>query len=199
MVSLTKQIVLIPYWVELAFRRKNLPLNSILDYGVVRTVLSIEDAAQLLNLQHLYVAPFLMDCYANHLLSSWGSSCTQELKVELDSSVTPLSYSGEFKENNFLKLRGDYDHDYYGIDNSAVADKNKPAYELVDFERKSLALVLKPGFIDYVNTSQGKYSLITALLKLFYVYSKVSSVSMTKVFSEYIKVLNAKVWGSVTS
>lgn len=196
-----KSPVLIPYWVVRVLKRNSLNLTDLLDYNKIRNVLSIEDVADLLSLQHLYVAPFLDRNYFGRLLNSWEESASGDLKRELVSSVISLSYSEGSKESNLLRLNRDAPNDAFSrFDaDSETTVKDQPAFELVDFDRNVYALILKPGFTEYVSTYKGQIELVTAMLKQLYVYSKVNKVSSTTLFSSYLKLLEGKVWGRVAA
>lgn len=196
-----KSPVLIPYWVVRVLKRNSLSLSDVLDYNKIRNVLSIEDAADLLSLQHLYVAPFIDRNYFGRLLNSWEESASGDLKRELVSSVISLSYSEGSKESNLLRLNKDHTDDditRFGNDTES-SDKGQPAFELVDFDRNVFALILKPGFTEYVSTYKGQIELVTAMLKQLYVYYKVHKVSSTTLFDSYVKLLEGKVWGRVSA
>lgn len=166
-------------------------LVDVLDYSKVRQVLSVEDAATLLNLQQLYVAPFLQDNYFGYLLSSWESSANAEQKVELISTVVPLSYSEGNKESNLLRLKKvERSQDIFTSE-----QPDQQVFELVDFNREAFALVLNVGFADAVKESAVQMNLVKSILKLFYVYFKAHEVSSHNIFAAYVKLLNGVVWG----
>lgn len=183
---------MVPHWVLAALKRKQMSVVDVLDYSKVRQVLSAEDAALLLNLQQLYVVPFIQDNYLGYLLSSWEGSANAEHKVELYSTVVPLSYSEGSKESNLLRLKKDeaVHMDILGID-----QPDRPVFELVDFNREAFAIVLNPGFTDSVKEPAVQMALVKAILKLFYVYFKAYEVSCHNIFAAYVKLLNGVVWG----
>ncbi len=191
--------ILVSFWVANALKRKGLALKEILDYAKVRQVLSIEDAAGLLSLQQLYVAPFIKDNYLGHLLSSWERSCTQELRRELDSSVVPLSYSEGSKESNLLRLIKEEGNDNNIFADSLFVSPSQQPFEIVDFDRDAFAVVLYPGFTASVLQRDGQLSLVRAILKLFYVYYDVYKVSSHNIFSTYVKLLNDMVYSPTTA
>lgn len=186
-----KHAIIVPHWVLAALKRKQMSLVDVLDYSKVRQVLSVEDAATLLNLQQLYVAPFLQDNYFGYLLSSWESSANAEQKVELISTVVPLSYSEGNKESNLLRLKKvERSQDIFTSE-----QPDQQVFELVDFNREAFALVLNVGFADAVKESAVQMNLVKSILKLFYVYFKAHEVSSHNIFAAYVKLLNGVVWG----
>lgn len=185
---------MVPYWVSSALKRKQMSMVDVLDYSKVRQVLSAEDAAMLLNLQQLYVAPFIQDNYLGYLLSSWESSASVEQKVELNSTVVPLSYSEGSKESNLLRLKVDNGN----FNDSLVDDRpNQSVFELVDFDRSAFAIIMNKGFTDSVAEPTGQMTLVKAILKLFYVYFKIDLVSSHNIFATYVRLLNSVVWNRV--
>lgn len=191
---LEKHPIMVPYWVSSALKRKQMSMVDVLDYSKVRQVLSAEDAAMLLNLQQLYVAPFIQDNYLGYLLSSWESSASVEQKVELNSTVVPLSYSEGSKESNLLRLKVDNGN----FNDSLVDDRpNQSVFELVDFDRSAFAIIMNKGFTDSVAEPTGQMTLVKAILKLFYVYFKIDLVSSHNIFATYVRLLNSVVWNRV--
>lgn len=187
-----KHPIMVPHWVLAALKRKQMSVVDVLDYSKVRQVLSAEDAAMLLNLQQLYVAPFIQDNYFGYLLSSWESSANAEQKVELTSTVVPLSYSEGSKESNLLRLKKD---ERVFQDILVIDQPNQQVFELVDFNREAFAIILNPGFVDSVREPAVQMELVKAILKLFYVYFKAYQVSSHNIFASYVKLLNGVVWG----
>lgn len=193
-----KDPILIPYWVASAFKRKQLPLSNLLNYKMVRQVLSLEDVAMLLNFQQLRAVDFLNRPYDSCLLSSWNKSC-DDLRNELDSTVVQLSHSKQMEERNLFRLKPDYLVDQQWSNDCLTMDTstNQEVFELNDFERESYGIVIYPGFVQAIEQYECKLNLVKAMLKISYVYLDKHKVSSNGIFATYVSLLNDKVWGRV--
>lgn len=144
--------------------------------------MSKEDLGGMLCLQHLENIEVLSNTRNGYLLSSWEKTIENCNKVELGSTVIPLSHSEEIKNQVLsrivLKTKTDPDA------------KTPPVFRIVDIERNVFAIVLYEGFLESLVGDSGKLVLIEELLKLLYVYCKIEDVAKTDLFTTYVKLLS---------
>lgn len=174
-------VILVPFWIEKALKRNNFSLRSILNYDTLVGIMSKEDLSEMLCLQHLENVDVLQ-YFNGYLLSSWERTIDNCDKVELGSTVIPLSHSETIKNQVLSRLALKAN-----VDNSSNCN---PVFKIVDIERNTFAIVLYEGFIESIGNDSGKLALIEELLKLFYVYCKVEDVANTSLFSTYIDLLS---------
>lgn len=193
----TKNPIVIPYWVANAFKRQRLPLAGILNYQVASEILSLEDRATLLNLQQFRPLDYVKGYYSTHLLSSWTTSAQGDSRIELDSTVVPLSHSKPLEDRNVLRLSQNYVASQNSLNDTIGLDHitDQEVFELNDFARDSYALILQPGILEALGTYETKMKLVKAMLKISYGYFDTHKVSTENVFSAYVVLLNDKVWG----
>lgn len=180
---MSKELVFVPYWIYQSLRRKSLGVSTVLDYSKMRECFSMNDCAVLLTLQedHNGIVPFSNKHWFGHLLSSWNKSATSAQVLELDSTVRPLSHGNGIREEILTRL-----------EESDVEDI--PPYEIVDVERGCAFVILYPGFVSALIQPDAKLDMIKKVLKVFYVHGTVQEVSRTDMFSDYVTMLNQKVW-----
>ena len=175
--------VFIPFWVEKVLKRNKLSLKDILEYEKIRKYFSLEDLAGLLCVQESdqlgSFSSFKEFSLRTVLLSSWMKT-SGALAVELGSAVIPLSYSKEVKNYVLVKL-SEQDVVSQNIDD--------PVYRIVDIERNTFCIVLKPGFVKLHNSVEALLDFVKDILKVFYVYHKVEVVSREPIFKAYLNLL----------
>lgn len=174
-----KSFILVPFWVEDALRRKKLPLASILDYDKMAEVMSIEDRSAFLNIQRADKIALFSSSFNSCLLGSWEQSARSEQKAVLDSAVVPMSYSESASVDTYERL--------------AIGDKRPESktWEVVDFDRNIVAIVLKPGFVEAVKIDSIALQLVEDVLAVFYGYYEVHQVSQLPIFGKYLGLLQA--------
>lgn len=177
----TTSFILLPYWAEKVLKRNKLSLKDILDYEKIRKFFSMEDLASLLSIQETSVLEtFKLISLRTVLLSSWEKT-SGALKVELGSTVLPLSYSEEVKRYVTQRLTAE--------ENAASQDVKNSVYRVVDIERNTFCIVLKPGFTKLHESSESLLEFVRDILKVFYVYHKVEDVSREPIFKTYLNLL----------
>lgn len=175
-------LILIPYWVEAVLKRNKLGLKDVLNYDTIRPIMSMEDLSGLLSLQHDHNIQILKNIYTSILLSSWDKTINQKYKVELDSTVLPLSYSEEIIKDVSLRFNS----------NDEINDENTNTFKVVDIDRNTLCIVLNKNFSSNILNKNTERELITSILKVFYVYNKVNDVSKNQIFTRYLESLNTQ-------
>lgn len=173
-------VILIPYWVEAVLKRNKLGLKDVLNYDLIRPLMSMEDLSELLSIQHSNIIQILKNIYSDILLSSWEKTINQKHKVELDSTVIPLSYSEEIIKNISNRFEQSINEN---------VDDNSKSFRVVDIDRNILCVVVNKDLFTNVLDKNIEKELITSILKVFYVYSKVNEVSRSQIFTRYLESL----------
>lgn len=182
---MSKELVFVPYWIHESLRRKALSISTVLDYSKIREHFSLTDCAGLLSLQEDNgIVPFSNKHWFGHLLSSWGKSATSAQVLELDSTIRPLSHGDDIKGELLTRLE-------------PTDDEEIPPYELVNIERGCAYLVVYPGFVKAMQHSEERLELTRKVLKVFYVHNKVQDVSRSEMFSDYVTMLENKIWSNI--
>lgn len=177
----TTSFILIPFWVEKALKRNKLSLKDILDYQLVRKILSLEDLAGLISFQQSNSLEVFNGFYNGVLLSSWEKT-SGHLKAELGSAVIPLSDSEEVKKYVSMRITSP---------NTSEDINGDDLYKIIDIERNTFCIVFKEGFTQLALSSfDVQLNFIRNILKVFYVYHSVDVVSKQPMFKYYIEMLN---------
>lgn len=172
-----KSFILVPFWVEDVLQRNKLPMASILDYGKMAELMSLEDRSAFLTIQRASKIALLSSTYNSHLLGSWEQSAPEEQKAVLDSAVVPMSYSETASQDTYERL--------------ALGDKRpqEAPWRIVDFDRNAVAIVLMPGIVESLQCSETALKLVKEILSLFYGYYEVHRVSQMPIFGKYLELL----------
>lgn len=179
------EIVLVPYWILRSLKRKNLNIQTVLNYPQMRDVFSLEDLTDMLSLQSNSansIVP-ISRYYEGRLLSQWEQSASASQKVELDSTIIPRSCSDDVRKDALSRL-SILDPD----------DEESSPYEIVSVERGTVFVVVNPNFITHMGDHNAKLEFIRKILKVFYVYQTPKEVTYSGVFSDYVGLLNKTVW-----
>ena len=152
-------------------------MASILDYGKMAELMSLEDRSAFLNVQRANKIPLFATSHNSYLLGSWEQNARAEQKAVLDSAVVPMSYSESAEVDTYDRL--------------VLGDKRpeeKP-WSVIDFDKHAVAVVLKPGFMEAMNKQEVALSLATEILGVFYGYYEVHQVSQLPLFGKYLELL----------
>jgi len=171
---MNKTIIFVPYWICNTLKRNNRLLGDVLDYDVCRKFISVDDISGLLGFQQIpELAGYTVSTDIS-LLSRWES--TTGNRLELDSTVIPLSHS---KEKDVLER----------LKNTSGYDDQLPVFKVVDIERDFTAVIVNEGFMEAIKNNSTKKSLIDSLLDVSYKYGKIHDVSKTPLFRAYMDLL----------
>lgn len=169
-----KHLIMIPFWIEKALKRNNLSLTESLNYSKLLGLLSLSDLSAFLNFQNC-------DSYSiitgknNALLSSWEQSCQNDERVELDSTVVPLSceeQAAAYVRESFQVSTNTHD---------------LAPYRVVDLDREHYGVIVYPGFSEYILTTSNKVTYIESILELLYKYFEIHEVSELAIFKDYLR------------
>ena len=167
-----------PFWVEAALTRNGKSIKDCLDYATVRQCLSLEDLSQFLSLQNSEQIMVSRFAYHSRLFSSWEKSADSSQRVELDSTVIPLSYSKDLGNNAILRL-----------EQTPRQSDDQPFYRLVDADRDSCVLVVYPKFVEFTKTATNQLDVLRDLIKMLETYADLHIVARHPVFPMYLETL----------
>lgn len=175
-----KTVILVPYFIENVLKRNRLNLATALNYEEMKKVVSTDDLNTFLLFQDNSFFNFLGFFSRSVLLSSWEQLNKKDVQTELASVGSPLLNS----ENQVDAIA-----ELLSIDpHYPQADIPKP-YSVVDISRDSLALVVRPGFKEYIESKEGKLQLVRDILNTLYASEEVHKVSSTLLFKTYLSLL----------
>lgn len=177
------EFVFIPSWVETVLNRNSYTFDDCLNYDKLRQILSLEDITGFLALQEL---DRFKDEIPRALFNSWKDSATGAYLVELDSTVYSLSRSNELKEELLLRLSS---KDSNTLGEVMCKEENNIYYKVVDINKTFAALIVYPGFFEFVKKPENEYKILVDQLKILYIYMKVFEVSFSGIFKKYVKLL----------
>jgi hypothetical protein len=177
-----KNFIFIPYWVESALKRNAMSLSDVLDYSKISTVLSQEEVASLSALQTSNF--FFKENYTSDLFTPWRSAATSAQLTQLDYVISPMAQNKE--------LTGSISSRLSSAQSPIQYDESAPKYSIVSINHGCVAVVLRPGFTEYIAEITNEHNFIVDLLKTFYVYLSVTDVSSLPIFRRYIQILESE-------
>ena len=179
---INKSFIFVPYWVETVLKRNNLNTIEVLNYPTLKTLLSLNDLAQLLSLQKFEGIKIIKELDSKQcLFNSWRNSTQTSQLTELDSVLEPLSCSKDLTLDLLDRL---------SLSSAPLKyDFALPNYKILDLNREVTAVILNPGFIDFESDKINYSIFISDLLKSLYVYNTVTEVSSYPLFKSYIHLL----------
>ena len=154
-------------------------MASILDYGKMAELMSLEDQSAFLNIQRANKISLFATSNNSYLLGSWEQNVRDEQKAVLDAAVVPMSYSENAEVDTYDRL---------------VLGEKRPEdkpWSVVDFDKHAVAIVLKPGFVEAMLNQEKALRLATEILGVFYGYYEVHQVSQLSLFGKYLELLQA--------
>lgn len=181
-IMLNKSFIFVPYWVETVLKRNNLNTSEVLNYPTLKTLLSLNDLAQLISLQKLDEIKIIKELDSTQcLFNSWRNSTQKSQLTELDSVLEPLSCSKDLTLDLIERL---------SLCNAPMSyDYTLPSYKILDLNREVTAVILNPGFMDFESDKINYTNFISDLLKSLYVYNTVTEVSNYPLFNSYVHLL----------
>lgn len=184
-------VVVVPEWIALAFHRNNLNLIELLNYGSIRKVLSIEDMAQFYSINCVsettnQTLSVLGNFLINEIFRQHGITPQQEKEVKeiihplamADSTLAEVlarlclnepSVSGSVR-NNFLEEGASY-------------------HKVVSLHDGVSAFIIKRGFLDAIRNRSYALKVASDHLKVLYSNDTIQSVSSSRPFAHYLKLL----------
>lgn len=201
--AIKHSIILIPFWIQDILRRNNMEMKECVDFCKLRAVTSIEDLVQFAELQNL-ITPLLdinskedaISMYDGNLLYKplsqiWHlhlGDVQHEAHQEIDNKILPLC-DGLYPQLNETLI------DRLFTEGSAVSQRIEP-FAIYELSESVLGVLINPGhFIcdskkkQIVFSNTHRKSLITALLRVLYVYNTECEVAETSLFRKYLELL----------
>lgn len=186
--SIKKNIVLIPYWVEDTLKRNRLPLRACLNFNELKSVMALGDLVSFTALQrYVTLCTGMKDASLGSLFMLWLESIPQdnrEMVEFLTNQVGKLENDPSFATALEARL----------FISEAKSERYPTPFITYDLTREVAGVVIYPGFFGphEPNLTGLQQELVVALLKLLYVYHAYSEVARTPLFRRYLELLSRK-------
>lgn len=179
---INKSMVLVPSWVQNVLYRNRVPVADILDFAKMRKLMSAQDLSAFLSLQSADRIALLKPAASYHLLNSWEQCQETDGRTELVSVVVPASRGEETIDDAYSR---------FGPNARGITWGGEPAaaVRIIDISREAFAVELSPNFIEAINDGEVALEVLRRVLKVFYGYLDVHSVSATPIFLSYLDAL----------
>jgi len=179
-----KRIVLIPFWVQDILARNKMQLADCLNVAKLKPIMALNDLLAFAALQRHIVQLVGAPVIGDELYWIWAESvaANPELKKFLNESISVLS--GDPTYNREIQSRL-FDPDAH------TAQYEKP-FITYDLSPEVLGVVIYPGYFTDSGNNDLQKSLVSAILKLLYVYEHDHKVAKTPLFKRYLELLSAK-------
>lgn len=180
--SVKKQIVLIPFWVQEVLQRNQLPLSACLDLEKIKPLMSLNDLVGFLTLQK-YMDKILGTKYVHDELTWVWSRGIQNGNTQLNDFLwkTLNTLAGDLTFHKEVESRL--------LDADAKTDQYKEPFITYDLPQGIVGVVIFPGFFADAGVSEFQKPLVEAILKLLYVYESSHEVAKTPLFKRYLELL----------
>lgn len=183
--SVKRQIVLIPYWIEDTLRRRQLPLATVLDFPKLRAVTALEDLAGLVALQEQWgVLCGLKEPCVGSLVSQWFKTVGFAGAADndfLSNTVLPIAADASVVKELQARL----------FAGSTRIDSREEPFNTYDLTPEFAGAVINPGFFGGKTDAKLVLSFARAMLKVLYVYEPQHEVAKTPLFRRYLSLLPA--------
>lgn len=196
-----KTVVFIPYWIKGMLERRNLPLNTFLDFKVMKQILSLEEQSVLLQLQSysLFDPTFDADGYPiQYPYPQRGTDITEWYGAKFLEEIWRKSVAA----NDLATKDLFHTLSYIGFDNTAkkeiearlfckesFSEQHKEPFITYDLTRDIIGVVVYPGYFNRDKFSDFRFPLLKSILKVLYVYNSYASVCKTPYFRKYLEEL----------
>lgn len=182
--SVKRQIVLIPYWIQDTLRRQRLPLETVLNFPKLRAVVALSDLVALVALQECWgQLSGLKEPCAGSIVSQWfhtaGPAGTPD-NQELSSVVLPLAADPSVMKELQARL----------FAGSERIESHAEPYITYDLTPEFAGAVIAPGFFGAYADPKLAKQFVRAVLKTLYVYEPHHEVAKTPLFRRYLSLLS---------
>ena len=179
-------VVFVPYWIQKLLQRNQLDYIELLNYDKLRSVLSIEDVAQLHCLNQYYenlaLKPFKD---GNNLGFKWSDSRSDKNRAEFEQVINRLAMAEATISTVDSRLRFD-------DDGSTVADSDFPKdpllkingedrseeyYSIIPNGGTVIFIVLQKGIFNTLEVRGARLKLVSEYLKALYAVLPMREVS----------------------
>lgn len=181
--SVKRQIILIPYWIQDALRRQQLPLSTVLDFKAIRPVVPLTDLVAFVALQECWHQICgLREPGVGSLALQWfktvGSSGTPE-NSDLSNTVLPLATDPSVRKDLQARL----------FAGSVRLEHQEESFNSYDLTPEFAGAVIYPGFFGSHSDAKLARTFVRAMLKTLYVYEPHHEVAKTPLFRRYLSLL----------
>lgn len=182
----SKQVILIPHWISETLKRHQKPTEAVLDFALLREIVSLNDLAGMEILNTLGDRLGLAEHSAWPLADAWtrGYHEGHALNKYYFETVVPFSEVPSTKTDLIDRL--------FSID--ARNDRYEKPFIIYDMAPNHIGVVIYPGFFtgEDGNCAEHQFSLLEELVKALYVYAPLHEVAATSVFHTYLGLLSKK-------
>jgi hypothetical protein len=173
---------IVPYWIESAMTRNSMQLGDILNYEKLRTVVSLNDAAELLALQSLqnFTIEKLVP-YMSVLLSRWRESAQGAYLTELESVLPLLSCGDSINAGLIERLSSG---------NPPSINEDSLKYKIVACQKNTHCIVLDNGFIEHQALPNFTLTFSRSLIDSLKFYLDTKEIASLSFFKHYVRSLS---------
>jgi hypothetical protein len=170
----------IPYWVHNALLRNNYDIMTVLQYNKLRSVMSVEDLAELCYCQFFDKSTILslFNSLSLPYSTQWRDQMSEEQEREYNLSVQPLSFTSPIKQSVTEKL----------LDEN-IPNTEQSYHNVIVAGNGTFFVVMKKGFMSAIACPFYQKSLITEVLKVLYMTLPLDRVSRLEIFEKYLSFL----------
>lgn len=182
--SVKKQIILIPFWVQEILQRNQLPLATCLDLEKLKPLMSLNDLVSFATLQG-YSKQVTGVESMNDLVWVWSRNIMATNTTMNDflwKTIVTLEKDQSFRQEVESRL----------FDADAKQDQHKDAFITYDIASDVMGVVIFPGFFVGDGVSEFQKPVVQAILKLLYVYESTHEVAKTPLFKRYLELLTVE-------
>lgn len=182
--SIKKQIVLIPYWIQDTLKRKNISLIEAFNLPKLKDMVAQNDLIGFFSLQSEF-EKLIGVRYTDSLWDVWYKSIpkdNKELIKYFNDMILPISRDCSIKEDIHGRL----------FSGSNKEEKYPDPFTVIDLTQDAAGIVIYPGHYHEQADAEQQETLIEALLKLLYIYNTHDVVARTEIFKRYLELLANK-------
>lgn len=181
--TVKKDIILIPYWIQETLQRNQLPLAACLDFAKIKPIMALSDLTAFAALDEFQKQIIGIESNTwKDIVWHWSGSIPNTdptLKDFLWNTVNSLSKDRSLTEEVKARL----------FDSDARTSQYKNAFITYDLSPTVAGVVIYPGFFVSEGIVELQKPLIDSLLKLLYVYEPSHEVAKTPLFKRYLELL----------
>jgi hypothetical protein len=186
-VSDKKEVILIPYWIQVILARNQLPLSTCLDIEKIKPLISLNDLITFVSIQNPKYFELVLGAknYMSDIISIWVEKSTKTntaIRSFCYNTLVPISSDGTFNSELVTRLFTEESKD----------TSFKEPFIIYDLAPDVCGVVIYPGFFTQVSNKQLQKKVIESILEVLYVYMSFSEVAKTPLFKQYLEVLSPK-------
>lgn len=179
------RLVLIPFWIEQAFRRKNKDLADVIFYEHVREVATPYDIAAMTILAHMDVSNRMGLNFGDtvDLTDRWLRQTVTDSPAykELMGTVIPVAESEDLLSDTYVRL----------FEEGAAHVESPETFKIVDLKDNHLGTIIYPGF--FTGAQDRTLAYLDAFMQTQHARGHtLASIAQLPVFRRYLDLLSKK-------